>query len=68
MKATDYHSGQRVTYIGRTQDSRGNPYFGKSATVIRPIKSRNVVHIRWEGMGPDYPTFDAKPHCLKAEG
>lgn len=62
VNATDFATGQRVIYQGRAQNRLGVPYAGKLATVIRPIKSRKVVHIRWDAT--DEPSFESKPDNL----
>lgn len=58
LTLTDFAKGQRVIYRGLKQE-----YYGKTATVIRPVKSRRVVTIRWDD--PAQPWFDAYPERLE---
>jgi hypothetical protein len=59
MLLSDFSKGQRVTYTGAAH-GRG----GQSGTVVRPVKSRNVVTLKWDNDGS---WFDARPHNLKDE-
>lgn len=59
----DFKPEMRVKYLGHTKNGRGMPYHGQLATVIRPIKSRKVVHIRWDLAGES--SFEASPKNLE---
>lgn len=63
FKAQDFNRGERVRYTGKAQDRNGVPYTGNEATVIQGIKSRKVVHLRWDD--PTQPTFEARPANLE---
>lgn len=54
---SDFAKGQRVIYLGHAHDRKS-----QTGTVIRPVKSRNVVTIRWD---TDGAWFDARPENLQ---
>jgi hypothetical protein len=63
-KAEDFNAGDRVRYTGPCIDGRTlKPYAGQLATVIRPIKSRKRVHIKWDDASQ--ATFEAGPSNLE---
>lgn len=57
MSLDQFSKGQRVTYTGAAHGRTG-----QSGTVIRPVKSRNVVTLRWDNDGS---WFDARPANLQ---
>lgn len=52
-----FTKGQHVTYTGHAHGRTG-----QSGTVIRPVKSRGVVTLRWASDGA---WFDARPENLE---
>lgn len=63
MNVKDFTKNMRVRYIGQRLNAKGFPYHGQLATVITPIKSRKVVHIRWDMAGE--ASFEATPTNLE---
>ncbi len=65
MKATDFPKGARVCYTAaRRLKADWAGYAGRIGIVIRPIKTRDTVHLFWQD-DPDGTTFEAKAHNLK---
>lgn len=61
---TDFKSDQTVRYTGRALNGQGIPFLNELATVICPIKSRKVIHIRWNNPKFEY-SFEANPLYLE---
>lgn len=61
--AANFPAKSRVRYTGKALNARGFAYHGQLATVIRPIKSRKVVHIQWDLAGE--ASFEANPNNLE---
>lgn len=61
--AANFPAKSRVRYTGKALNARDFAYHGQLATVIRPIKSRKVVHIRWDLAGES--SFEASPKNLE---
>lgn len=61
---SDYQPGTRVRYIGKAVPLR----IGQTATVKRPIKSRNVVCIEWDSGGPWYDAYPASLEIISLPG
>lgn len=57
MKLSDFAAGDRVKYAGEAKPCN----FGRTATVKKLVKRRNVVVITWDGDGTAY---DAYPESL----
>lgn len=69
-KATDFAKGQRVRYIGALPHGDRYGLIGMTATVIRPVKSRDVVTVEFDAPPPGvtWSRYDARPDNLEHAG
>jgi hypothetical protein len=68
MQPSDFSKGQCVRYVPHTQPVHGRDYTGRTAKVVRPVKSRNIVTITWDDERPDprdNAWYDAAPENLE---
>lgn len=61
MKLLDFKPGNRVVYQRRVAINNRENNNGREATVVRPVKSRKMVTIKWVDTGKWY---DAHPDNL----
>lgn len=59
MNLNDFKKGQKVRYIGNAHLRHG-----AIGTVVRPVKSRQVVTLIWDDV-KHAPWFDARPENLE---